>query len=50
MLVRQKRNNFDKKLKRSGLETGAVNFRVAKTHLQKIMFKKKNSYFEEKVD
>ena len=36
--------------KHSGLETNKDNFKIAKMHLQKIILKKKKSYFEEELD
>ena len=38
-----------KKFKHSGLETDKDNFKVAKMHLQKMILKKKKSYFEEEL-
>ena len=43
----QRRDKLYKKLKHSGLETDEDNFKVAKSHLQKMILKKKKSYFEE---
>ena len=45
----QRRDKLYKMFKQSGLETDKNNFKVAKIHLQKIMLKKKKSYFEEKL-
>ena len=45
----QRRNKLYKKFKHSGLETGKDNFKVAKMHLQKMILKKKKSYFEEEL-
>ena len=41
--------NSIKKFKHSGLETDKNNFKVAKIHLQKMILKKKKSYFEEEL-
>ena len=38
------------KFKHSGLQTDKYNFKVAKMHLQKIILKKKKSYFEQELD
>ena len=38
-----------KKFKHSGLETDKDNFKVAQMHLQKMILKKKKSYFEEEL-
>ena len=38
-----------KKFKHSGLETDKDNFKVAKMNLQKMILKKKKSYFEEEL-
>ena len=38
-----------KKFKHAGLETDKDNFKVAKMHLQKMILKKKKSYFEEEL-
>ena len=46
----QRRDKLYKKLKHSGLETDKDNFKVAKTHLEKLILKKKKSYFEEELD
>ena len=43
----QRRDKLYKKLKHAGLETDKDNFKVAKMHLQKMILKKKKSYFEE---
>ena len=45
----QRRNKLYKKFKQSGLETDKDNFKVAKMHLQKMILKKKKSYFEEEL-
>ena len=45
----QRRDEFYKKFKHSGLETDKDNFKVAKMHLQKMIRKKKKSYFEEEL-
>ena len=45
----QRRDKLYKKFKHSGLETDKDNFKVAKMHLQKMMLKKKKSYFEEEL-
>ena len=45
----QGRDKFYKKFKHSGLETDKDNFKVAKMHFQKIILKKKESYFEEEL-
>ena len=39
-----------KTFKQSGLETDKDNFDVAKVHLQKMILKKKKSYFEKELD
>ena len=46
----QRRDKLYKKFKHSGLETDKDNFKVAKMHLQKMILKKKKSYFEEELD
>ena len=43
------RDKLYKKFKHSCLETDKDNFKVAKVHLQKIILKKKKSYFEEEL-
>ena len=43
----QKRDKLYKNFKHSSLETDKDNFKVAKVHLQKMILKKKKSYFEE---
>ena len=43
----QRRDKLYKKFKHAGLETDKDNFKVAKMHLQKMILKKKKSYFEE---
>ena len=43
----QKRDKLYKKFKHPGLETDEDNFKVAKMHLQKMILKKKKSYFQE---
>ena len=45
----QRRNKLYKKFNHSGLETDKDNFKVAKTHLQKMILKKNKSYFEEEL-
>ena len=45
----QTRNNFCKKFKHSGLETDKDILKVNKMELQKIILKKKKSYFEEEL-
>ena len=45
----QKWDKLYKKFKHSGLESDKDNFKVAKIHLQKMILKKKKSYFEEEV-
>ena len=45
----QRQDKLYKKLKHSGLETDKDNFKVAKMHLQKMILKKKKSYFEEEL-
>ena len=45
----QKRDKLYKKFKHPGLETDEENFKVAKMHLQKMILKKKKSYFEEEL-
>ena len=45
----QRRDKLYKKFKHSGLETDKDNFKVAKMHLQKMILKKKKSYFEEEL-
>ena len=45
----QRRDKLYKKFKQSGLETDQDNFKVAKMHLQKMILKKKKSYFEEEL-
>ena len=49
MSVIQRRDKLYKKLKHSGLETDKDNFKVVKVHLQKMILKKKKSYFEEEL-
>ena len=46
----QRRDKLCKMFKHSGLETNKDNFKIAKMHLQKIILKKKKSYFEEELD
>ena len=46
----KRRDKLYKKFKHSSLETDKDNFKLAKMHLQKMMLKKKKSYFEEEVD
>ena len=43
----QRRDKLYKKFKHSGLETDKDNFKVTKMHLEKMILKKKKSYFEE---
>ena len=45
----QRRDKLYKKFKHSGLETDKDNFKVAKMYLQKMILKKKKSYFEEEL-
>ena len=45
----QKQDKLYKKFKHPGLETDEENFKVAKMHLQKMILKKKKSYFEEEL-
>ena len=45
----QRRDKLCKKFKLSGLETDKYNFKVAKMPLQKMILKKKKSYFEEEL-
>ena len=45
----QRWDKLYKKFKHSGLESNKDNFKVAKMHLQKMILKKKKSYFEEEV-
>ena len=45
----QRRDKLYKKFKHAGLETDKDNFKVAKMHLQKMILKKKKSYFEEEL-
>ena len=49
VLAIQRRDKLYKKFKQSGLETDKHNFKVAKMHLQKMILKKKKSYFEEEL-
>ena len=49
MSATQKRDKLFKKFKYAGLETDKDNFKVAKMHLQKMILKKKKSYFEEEL-
>ena len=44
------RDKLYKKFEHSALETDEDSFKVAKMHLQKMMLKKKKSYFEEELD
>ena len=46
--ARQRWDKLYTKFKHSGLETDRDNFKVAKMHLQKIILKKKKSYFGKK--
>ena len=43
----QRRDKLYKMFKHSGPETDKDNFKVAKVHLQKMILKKKKSFFEE---
>ena len=45
----QRLDKLYKKFKHSGLETDKDNFKVTKIHLQKMILKKKKSYFEEEL-
>ena len=45
----QRRDKLYKNFKHSGLETDKDNYKVAKMHLQKMILKKKKSYFEEEL-
>ena len=45
----QRRDKLNKNSKQSGLETNKDSFKSAKMHLQKIILKKKKSYFEEEL-
>ena len=45
----QRRDKLCKKLKHFGLETDKDNFKIDKMHLQKMILKKKKSYFEEEL-
>ena len=45
----QRRAKLYKKFKHSSLETGKDNFKVTKMRLQKMILKKKKSYFEEEL-
>ena len=45
----QRWDKLYKKFKHSALETDKDNFKLGKTHLQKMILKKKKSYFEEKL-
>ena len=45
----QRWDKLYKKFKHFGLETDKDNFKVAKMHLQKMILKKKKSYFEEEL-
>ena len=45
----QRWDRLYEKFKHSGLETDKDNFKVAKMHLQKMILKKKKSYFEEEL-
>ena len=49
VLAIQRRDRPYKRFKHTGLETDEDNFKVAKMHLQKMMLKKKKSYFEEEL-
>ena len=50
MLSIQRRDKLYKKFNRFGLETDKNSFKVAKMHFQKMIPKKKKSYFEEELD
>ena len=45
----QRRDKLYKEFKHSDLETDKDNFKVAKMHFQKMILKKKKSYFEEEL-
>ena len=45
----QRQDKLYKKFKNSGLETDKDNFEFAKLHLQKMILKKKKSYFEDEL-
>ena len=45
----QRRNKLYKKFNFSGLKTAKDSFKTAKTHVQKLILKKKKSYFEEEL-
>ena len=45
----QRQDKLYEKFKHSSLETDKDNFKVAKMHLQKMILKKKKSYFEEEL-
>ena len=45
----KRRDNLYKKFKDSSLDTDKYSFKVAKMHLQKMILKKKKSYFEEEL-
>ena len=45
----QRRDKLYKKFKHSGLETDKDNFKITKMQLQKMILKKKKSYFEEEL-
>ena len=45
--INSRRDKLYKKFKHSGLETDKDTFKVTEIHLQKMILKKKKSYFEE---
>ena len=45
----QKKDKVYLKYKNSGLETNKVKFKTSKIFLQKMLYRKKSSYFKEKV-
>ena len=46
----QRRYKLYKKFKHSGLQTDKDNFKATKKQFQKMILKKKKSYFEEELD
>ena len=46
----QRRDKLYKKFKHSGLQTDKDNFEATKKQFQKMILKKKKSYFEEELD
>ena len=46
----QRRDKLYKKFKHSGLQTDKDNFKATKKQFQKMILKKKKSYFEEELD